>query len=136
MHCFGLYTCTLLDMYIAYRVLRCWTARVAAPIPVVGGCPSLVSQGQGDTRRSCLFSFLLCWLFGLLAGTSPGRHGNDAVDSQTTEITHNSRPSLSLLDILSPRLGDHRTPRTHTERRSRKKKQHFSSSSSRQTHTR
>jgi hypothetical protein len=42
----------------------------------VGGCPSLVSQGQGDIQEEevpFFFFFLFCsccWLFGLLAGTS------------------------------------------------------------------
>jgi hypothetical protein len=67
----------------------------------VGGCPSLVSQGQGDIQEEEVPFFFFFVLFLLLVvwppgwDLSPGRQGNDAVDSQTTEITHNSRPSLS-----------------------------------------
>ncbi len=73
------------------------------------GCPSLVSQGQASTASfssssSSPFFPSCCCLASLLSSLSlsswASRHhqqGNDAVDSQTTKITHNSRRSVFFL---------------------------------------
>jgi hypothetical protein len=70
------------------------------------GCgPSLVSHTRSGFKKKKKFPFFfLLLLFGLLAGTSAGRQGNDAVDSQKPQSFLG--PFFFAFDILySPHFG-------------------------------
>ena len=78
---------------------------MAAPIAlVVVGHLLYHTQGQDSRRRRSSLFFFLLLLFGLLAGTSAGRQGNDAVDSQKPQSFLG--PFFFAFDILySPHFG-------------------------------
>ena len=97
-----------LDMYIAYRVLCAvglfgWR-RLCCPCRC---SPSLVSHtrsGFKKKKKFLFFFFFLLLVFGLLAGTSSGRQGNDAVDSKKPQSFLG--PFFFAFDILySPHFG-------------------------------